>query len=487
MKLKFPPILIKIVLVIIVFTLTFLIYFNTLTTDIGWSDSAELALQAFQLGVTHPPGYPIHSMLGYFLIIFFNEPYHATTFLSAFCTSLTSGVLCLTILELTKNPIISFLSPFIFAFIPNIWDTAVVTEIYNVNILFISISIYLIIQWKRCQKTILLLLSACLYGISLGTNLGNLLILPAFLFFIYLQRDKKVQNLTIYLLIIGAFGIPILSFSILRSSTSAPLGTQYLPTSFSGAIKYFTGYQYGTLSIRDRFFYYNRTIQHSQIILKNLLYVGFIFALLGGYNQFRKDRSISLFMLLMFLLNLGYFTYYPVRDYSVMVAPAYYFLTIWIAFGFDFLYQETSEYPLSLFRIGFVVCLLLFILYPLQSQYDKRLDRKDRNRAEIFSKESFEIFPPDAAILGNWSVVTTLLYFQKTQNLRSDLLIMECTSKPRTYAHGEIDNCLDYIENAFGSKPIIIEDRYLNLLSEKYSFIQLSKNWFVIDKKTQEG
>jgi len=41
-------------------TLTSLaVYLLTLVREVDWGDSAELALQAFQLGVTHPPGYPV--------------------------------------------------------------------------------------------------------------------------------------------------------------------------------------------------------------------------------------------------------------------------------------------------------------------------------------------------------------------------------------------------------------------------------------------
>jgi hypothetical protein len=61
---------------------------------------------------------------------------------------------------------------------------------------------------------------------------------------------------------------------------------------------------------------------------------------------------------------------------------------------------------------------------------------------------------------------------------------MECNSKPRTYDHGEIDNCWDFIDNTLGSQPIVIEDRYLDLFNEDYSFIQLNEDWFLIEKTT---
>lgn len=471
----------KFVRFILVVLLSFVIYYNTLTTDIGWSDSAELALQAFQLGVTHPPGYPVHTILGNLLNNFSGEPVYATTLLSAICTSLTTGLLNLTILGLTNNLIAAALLPFLYAFFPNIWENAVITEIYGVNMLFLAASIYGIILWKIREKNHYLLISACFFGISSGTSLGNVMLLPAFALFIILQEGNKLHNLAKFFTIILAFAIPMLLFSIVRSFSHPPLGTQYLPTSFSGAIKYFSGYQYGTTSIQEIAFYGTRTIQHAQLILKNLLYIGLVLAAWGLYIQVRKGYDTALFMLLMFAANLIYFTYYPFRDYTVMVAPAYYILTIWIAYSVEYLYRKAKESEYAFYRMSVIVCTAVFIFYPLQSQYGERAAHKERDRAERFTIEAFDSFPEDAAVLGNWSVITTLLYYQKTQAQRSDLLIMECISKPRTYDHGVVDNCLGYIERTLGSRPVVIENRYKDLLRIEYRFIPINDYWSVIE------
>lgn len=467
-------------LVIPVIVLSFWVYLMTLTSDIGWSDSAELALQAYQLGVTHPPGYPIHSILGHLLGLFFNEPTAATTMLSAISTGLTAGILYITTLELTGNLLISFLSPFLFVFIPPIWDMAVVTEIYNVNTLFLSLSILLILLWRVKQGIWVLVFSGLVFGISLGTSLGNLLLAPAFVVFIFLENKLRIRNINLFFLSVLLTSIPALAYSVLRSFDLPPLGTQYLPTSTTGALKYFSGYQYGTLSIREASFYAGRTLKHAQIIIKNVLFIGLVFTAAGIYSQWKKERPIALFFIILLATNLLYFTYYPVRDYTVMVAPAYYVATIWMAYGFDYLYHLNWKKLNPPFKILSSITLSVLIIYQINSQYASRMEIRDRDRAERFTRDSFEIFPQDSAVLGNWSVITTMLYLQKTQDLRSDLVIIECNSKTRFYEYGIINNCWDFIESNIGKQPVVIEKRYQDILKNEYALIPLNDDWFLL-------
>ncbi len=57
--------------------LSFFVYLLTLSQSVGWHDSAELALVAWQLGASHAPGSPVHSILGHFMMQFYAEPHRA--------------------------------------------------------------------------------------------------------------------------------------------------------------------------------------------------------------------------------------------------------------------------------------------------------------------------------------------------------------------------------------------------------------------------
>src|SRR5215204_3482875 len=193
---------------------TFILYLGTLVPEVGWGDSAELALSAYRLGVTHPPGYPLHTLLGKLVSSFFVDPAIGTNLLSAICTSLAAGVMSLLIHELTALPIAAILAPFIFSVLPNIWEMAVVTEVYNVNILFLGCSIYFFLRAEQNQFMKFFLLAAIFFGLSLGTYPANLLLLPAFLVTIISRstRDKVIERLFVFCLIAGFFWLTFLLY-----------------------------------------------------------------------------------------------------------------------------------------------------------------------------------------------------------------------------------------------------------------------------------
>ena len=205
---------------------TFILYLGTLIPEVGWGDSAELALSAYKLGVTHPPGYPLHTMLGKLVSLFFAEPAIATNLLSALCTSLAAGVMSLLIYELTAVPIAAFLIPILFSVLPNIWEMAVVTEVYNVNIFFLGCSIYLFLRAEQNQFTKFFIPSAILFGLSLGTYPANLLLLPAFLWVLINKstRDSIVVRLFWFCFIAGFFWLTFLSYSVLHLHIHLTLG-----------------------------------------------------------------------------------------------------------------------------------------------------------------------------------------------------------------------------------------------------------------------
>ncbi|MFY8161856.1 MAG: DUF2723 domain-containing protein [Candidatus Kapaibacteriota bacterium] len=53
------------ILPFLVFCTTFLMYYLTLAPDVMFTDSGELAAAAHTLGITHPTGYPLFTLLGY--------------------------------------------------------------------------------------------------------------------------------------------------------------------------------------------------------------------------------------------------------------------------------------------------------------------------------------------------------------------------------------------------------------------------------------
>src|SRR3990172_10319858 len=188
-------------LLVFLFTSFFslLVYLFTLVPEVNWGDGAELSLQVYQLGVTHPPGYPVYTLLGKAVNLIVTNPAAATNLLSALCTALTIGLMSLFILDLTNHIFASSIVPLIFAFTPQVWSMAVTTEVYNVNLLFLGLTLYLFHLWYKDSSMSALFLSSILFGVSLGTYLANLLLLPAFIFLLYRSKHKSYHKILLFI------------------------------------------------------------------------------------------------------------------------------------------------------------------------------------------------------------------------------------------------------------------------------------------------
>jgi hypothetical protein len=454
--------------------LSFVVYYVTLVPEVDWLDSAELSLQAHQLGVSHPPGYPVHALLGRVLNFVISNPAIATNLLSALCTSVTVGLMSLMILSMTDNLYGAILVPLSFAFSPRIWPMAVTTEVYNVNILFLSLSVFLILRWHKDPSWGALLGSALFFGISLGTYLANALLFPAFAFLLLRQRRKWLAQAVTFSLIVAILAAFVMSFSYFRSRTLPPIGTEFIPGSFDDSLKYFSGRQYGTTEAQSSSFYLSRPMDHAWIFAKNFLVVGIAFGLIGGVSLWRSKWDVALFFLLILAINLGFFTFYRAGDYYNMVTPSYFVFSLLIAYGFNVVWMNHERFRVVALTVLVLMCSLLFL-----TQLKPRVKRSNRYPVTEFSRSTFNIVPANAVVISGWTKFTPLLFFQKTEDLRMDCTLIERSNHRRYYEHGQVDSYKDYIDSKVSSRLIVI-DQADSKLRSRYEVTPLDENWFLL-------
>ena len=451
------------------------IYCFTLYPEVDVADSAELSLQSYQLGVTHPPGYPVHTILGYILVFFFDDPAIATNLLSALCTSGSIGIMSLFIFHLTGNKYSAFFVPAMFSLTPRIWGMGITTEVYNINLLILSTSIFCIYRWTKNYSNKALFLSAALYGISFGSYLANALLFPAFSYLILKKTKFRFKTVFLFSVVVTIFSSLLLMYSYFRAKSLPPIGTLYLPTSTGDAIKYFSGQQYGTTELFDFSFYTNRIFQHMNIFSKNYLYLVSFFGLGGIYILWKRSKNLTIFFLLVLGINLGYFTFYKPGDYYMMVNPSHYVFTLFIAICFDRFYKRNVYFK----NVSLVIILLTsFIL--LVYQFPKRYKRSTSYPVTSFSVESLQKFPPNSIVICDWYKLTPLLFFQKTKGLRNDCLIIQRVKESRYYDNVEVESYITAIESQITSRPIIIDSVEAEVL-KKYEIYELDSLWYRIE------
>ncbi len=180
------------------------VYFYTLAPTVTLEDSGELAVAADWLGVPHPPGYPIWTMVCWLFtkvfafVTFRGQPNPAWSIglVSAIFGALASGITALLIcssgyhilrrsrllahdMDERTEAIICWIGgvagSLLFAFTPIMWSQANIVEVYSLNAFFLVLVFLLIYMWIRRPSRPLLFWASFLFGLGL-TNYQVLLL-----------------------------------------------------------------------------------------------------------------------------------------------------------------------------------------------------------------------------------------------------------------------------------------------------------------------
>jgi len=165
----------------LVFLAAFGLYLAGASPSIAPRDSADMASAAFTLGVAHPPGYPLYSVLGRLWLTVFpwGNPAYRLAVLSCLAAAGAVFFLFLSVRRrhgawaaLTAAAVLAFSAP--------LWKFALIQEKYSVHALIVAVLFYLSEGdkedfWRRAR------LSGFIAGLGLVNHQSLLFLLPGFL------------------------------------------------------------------------------------------------------------------------------------------------------------------------------------------------------------------------------------------------------------------------------------------------------------------
>ena len=212
---------------------SFVVYFLTLGPSVGLEDSGELAVAGDHLGVPHPPGYPIWSMISYVFARVFSfvtfrgqpNPAWAIALGSAVFGALAAGCTAMLITrsaadmlagagaERRDRPAIAddvlcwvggVAGSLVFAFSPVMWSQSTIVEVYSLGAFFLMLVMLLTYRWMRRPSDKLLWVTAFVFGLGL-TNYQVLLLAALPLVVIIFLRD--IALFRDFLLVVIPFGL----------------------------------------------------------------------------------------------------------------------------------------------------------------------------------------------------------------------------------------------------------------------------------------
>lgn len=311
-----------------------LVYLRTLARTLPAGDSGDLITAAWVVGVAHPPGFPLFTMLGHvFGLLPIGSPALRLNLLSAMLHAMTVGLTALCTFRLLaldrqrgsgldKWPaVVSAVGgALLLAFYPPFWHYSLVAEVFALNSLFAILLLLLLFEWDEHPGKLHLFWAFSLACGLAATNHPTIVLLaPAFLVLIWSgarrltlprksRRSKQTGFGVRHLLIAAAFlvlGLLPYVYLPLAARQNPPYNWGD-PRTFDAMIRHILRKEYGTLSLAARGAE-GSSSEHLGL-LANSLFRGFtpvgwpLFAV-GIWWLWRRRRAYGLALLLAFVVT----------------------------------------------------------------------------------------------------------------------------------------------------------------------------------------
>jgi hypothetical protein len=467
----------------------FAVYLITLAPSVVQIDSGELAAVQSTLGIAHPTGYPLFTLLGFLFSkvpLPFQNIFKANLLAAIFCAIgivflVRSSYLMLGhpqakaklkpagkkakdikpvkpetpwALEETARIISAAFSGLLAAFSLTLWKQSASVEVYSLHILLISLIIYGLLRaffspadGKEKASFKPWLIFFLFLGLGFSNHMTTLLILPgaALLFFWKEKFSERTFGQAFYALpaFLGVLAV-LYSYLPLRASLKPALNWGN-PANWEYFWRHFTGKQYRVWLFSSS----ASAREHLGNFIKNLpaefAFLGLVVVLVGFLYARKRSRRISWFLLTSVLVTVFYAINYDISDIESYFILVYISLALFAAFGFARLWEflKTKKRTANLA----VPILILPLLFELAISFPKADERglfiyEDYTRAVLNSVE-----PGSVIFSYQWDYfISASLYFQRVEGFRKDVAVIDKELLRRSWYFDQLQrNCPDVV------------------------------------------
>ena len=414
-------------LIILVLILTFAIYCFSLCPSVYLIDSGELAAVSYTLGIAHPTGYPLYTLISYFFAHLPGEPIVNLNVFSALCSLVAALFLYLATKRITQNHLIGIICLSLFAFSPTIWRTSITNEVYPLTGLFVVLIIYLLLRLTSDREFYLIMY---LVGLSFTNHMiVSAAVLPIFcyLVFVYWPRIGKI----LIGILFAILGVSLYGYLLARTWGGAELawGNTY---NLQRLIWHITGKQYQVwmFSLTTPEIWRN-VLNGFGILLKDFLFVMLVPVFIGLYRLFGAERKKFWLFSSIFLLNFIYTINYSIPDVESYYIPGFIALIFVFAYGLKFIARYLKWFivlpvALAIPIINYRACTL-----------------RDNSFGLNFGRAHIEQLPESSLMIcPYWDIYSPTIYLRKVKHIRTDLVIIDKELLRRTWY-------INYVKNEY--------------------------------------
>ncbi len=421
------------------------LYLATLCRGIYWYDSAEYVTAAVTLGVPHPPGYPLYTLLAHAFTWLPLPPALAVNAMSACFAGLAVALCYACARALGAGPGAAAAAAALLASGPSFWLNATIAEVYAPGLCVSFGVLLLLLRAQARAEPRLCVLAAALAGAGMGVHYS---VASLGLGFAWLaarpalggapeRRARRVLGLLAQCALAAcAAYLAAFAYVLLRSGAESAVPNEAHPFGWPRLLWLLSGGNY-RLWLTAGGPAGARALHVLGLLRDELGWGGGAFALLGIGLLARRAPALGLALALCVLGNLAFFLRYRVDDLQVFLLPSVALLCTCAGVGAAALGRGLQQLAPARLKPGALPAWLLGALVGVRlwTGYPQR-DLSAFSQAQDYAQRLAVQLPYRAVILNyttpeEWKYDAVFgMYFQHVLGGRRDVVVVANADRP---------------------------------------------------------
>ncbi len=447
---------------------SFGLYVRTLAPTVLPADSGEFQLVSFVLGIAHPPGYPLYTLLGkLFTLVPLGDAAYRVSLLSAVISIMSLWVLSRVVQLVTGSALAGWIGALHLAVATTFWAQATTANIRSLTVLLVAVQVYELLAFEHTREHKHLIGFSFALGLGVTHHSSIVPLVLAYLTFLVASGDESVRRWRTWAKPLVAFGLALLILLYL------PLRSRMNPAFDPAPIRSLSDFVEHVLALgfRGDMFYF---VQPAQLIgrlqvLANILNLQFslswlLTGMVGTVCLLLFKRSALLLVGGVFCINSVLAVTYRAPQTVEYLMPGYWTLCVICACGLWELMRRLGWRWLITWAW---IAAGVLPLWTFSENYASFAELSRSRYARVYAEDLLQETPQGARILSNWHYATVLWYLQYVEGMRPDVDV--------TYVYPEgaepiVETWIRRIAESTAERPTIVTNQYIEFRSTPYSF-----------------
>ena len=409
------------------------LYAATTATGVLGEDDGFFILSGYFLGIEHPPGYPVHTLLGKCMSLLpFGTVAWRLHLLSGLLGGATGAAVWLCARRLSESRLAAYLAALGLGLSPAFWSQSIIAEVYTLNTLFTFALLGLVLQQRRTDSPGGRRMIALTYGLSLANHWPLMvLVTPAFLIPLWARRRQFAREWYVLLPFLLAGLLPY-AWMVARSwhdqvvSFYGPIESLSEFWFFLSRAGYAAADASPTADWIDRARYFGFAAVE---LVRQFSVVGALLVALGSWVQWRSlgtawSWALTLGFLgpsaaLLCLLGFDYDALHK-HIFHVYPLPAYGIAALWMGLGFSWSVRRLRS------RRWIPMAAALGLILTIGVHGARANVVEDLDWTARYARTVLGSLPSDAVVITQGDVdLAPLAYYHLVENWRPDVTLVQ--------------------------------------------------------------